>query len=148
MRSLVSRPAAAISGLGLVASSLAMVAVAAAPAANSAGTGLVISEVYGGGGNSGATYTHDFIELYNPSDTPVGLTGHVVEYFASNGNSGGITELAGSVPARGHFLIQQAQGAGGTQPLPTPDDDGTLPMSGSNGSVSYTHLTLPTKRIV
>ena len=41
--------------------------IAAAPP-TPAGTGLVISEVYGGGGNAGATYTHDFIELYNPTD--------------------------------------------------------------------------------
>jgi hypothetical protein len=30
---------------------------------------VVISQVYGGGGNTGATYTHDFIELFN-SGTP------------------------------------------------------------------------------
>jgi hypothetical protein len=29
--------------------------------------GLVISQVYGGGGNSGATYKNDFIELLNAS---------------------------------------------------------------------------------
>ena len=32
---------------------------------------IVISQVYGGGGNAGATYTHDFIELYNPTDKDV-----------------------------------------------------------------------------
>ena len=26
---------------------------------------LVVSQVYGGGGNTGASYTHDFIELFN-----------------------------------------------------------------------------------
>ncbi len=26
---------------------------------------IVISQVYGGGGNAGATYTHDYIELFN-----------------------------------------------------------------------------------
>ncbi len=26
---------------------------------------LVISQVYGGGGNTGAQYTHDFVELFN-----------------------------------------------------------------------------------
>ena len=37
----------------------------------------MISQVYGGGGNSGATYTHDFVELYNngklavPTDLPL-----------------------------------------------------------------------------
>jgi hypothetical protein len=29
---------------------------------------VVISEVYGGGGNTGATYQNDFIELYNNSE--------------------------------------------------------------------------------
>ena len=29
---------------------------------------LVISQVYGGGGNGGAPYTHDFIELFDPRD--------------------------------------------------------------------------------
>ena len=29
-------------------------------------TDVVISQVYGGGGNAGATLTNDFIELFNP----------------------------------------------------------------------------------
>ena len=33
----------------------------AAPAAGQ----IVISQVYGGGGNTGATYRNDFIELFN-----------------------------------------------------------------------------------
>ena len=28
---------------------------------------MVISEVYGGGGNSGAVYKNDYVELYNPT---------------------------------------------------------------------------------
>ena len=36
------------------------------------GSGTVtISQVYGGGGNSGATYKNDFIELYNAGTTTV-----------------------------------------------------------------------------
>ncbi|WP_278600374.1 hypothetical protein [Clostridium tertium] len=30
-------------------------------------SGVVISEVYGGGGNFGSKYKNDFIELYNPT---------------------------------------------------------------------------------
>src|SRR5205085_7038693 len=30
-------------------------------------THLAISQVYGGGGNSGATYKNDFIEIFNPT---------------------------------------------------------------------------------
>ena len=39
--------------------------------ANAGGTGLVISQVYGGGGNTGAPYSHDFIEIFNPTATPI-----------------------------------------------------------------------------
>jgi hypothetical protein len=43
-------------------------------------TGLVISQVYGGGGNSGSTYKNDFIELFNPTSTTLTLTGYSVQY--------------------------------------------------------------------
>ncbi|MDZ5661811.1 ExeM/NucH family extracellular endonuclease [Nocardioides sp. S-58] len=126
------RHIAAGAGLALLAAGLTPLAASANPA----GTGLVISEVYGGGGNSGATLRNDFIELYNPTDQPILLTGHLVEYFSgSTGNSGGTTALTGSVPAKGHYLIQQAAGAGGTANLPTPDATGTSNMSGTGGSV-------------
>ena len=32
---------------------------------HAASSSIVISQVYGGGGNAGATFTHDFIELFN-----------------------------------------------------------------------------------
>jgi len=41
----------------------------------SSGDGLVISQVFGGGGSSGAPYTHDFVELFNRCTQPVGLGG-------------------------------------------------------------------------
>src|SRR4051812_251995 len=37
--------------------------------------GVVISQVFGGGGNSGAVLTNDFIELFNRGAAPVDLTG-------------------------------------------------------------------------
>ena len=49
-------------------------AVALSPAASAVSTDIVISEVYGGGGNSGATLTNDFVELYNLSDATVDLS--------------------------------------------------------------------------
>lgn len=99
------------------------------------GSQVVISEAYGGGGNSGAAYTHDFIELYNPTDADIDLTGYTVEYFSGKGGSGGKSTLTGSIPAGGHFLIQGGQGNGGTTALPTPDADAGLTMSGTNGAV-------------
>ncbi len=110
----------------------------AAPAAND----VRISQVYGGGGNSGAYYTHDFIELFNSGASTVSLTGWSVQYASSTGNFGTsdttITPLSGSLLPGQYLLIQEAQGAGGTAPLPTPDiTDGTaIAMSASNGKVA------------
>lgn len=99
------------------------------------GSNVVLNEVYGGGGNSGATLTHDFIELFNPTDNDIDLTGWSVEYFSGSGNSGGTAQLSGTIPAGGYFLIQAAQGNGGDTALPTPDATSTLAMSGTRGSV-------------
>src|SRR3546814_9845564 len=69
-RSMV-RAAAAVSVGALVVSPLAIATTATAAVD---GSGLVISEVYGGGGNSGAVHTHDFVELHNPTDTAIDLS--------------------------------------------------------------------------
>ena len=37
------------------------------------GDNVVINQAYGGGGNSGATYKNDFIELYNPTNSDISL---------------------------------------------------------------------------
>ncbi|MDO5502607.1 MAG: ExeM/NucH family extracellular endonuclease [Actinomycetia bacterium] len=112
--------------------------VAWSASAHAAGSTLVINEVYGGGGNSGAEYTHDFVELYNGTGADIDLTGYVVQYYSASGNAGPATNtctLSGTIPAGGHFLIQQAQGAGGTTALPTPDQVCAAAMAGANGSV-------------
>lgn len=119
----------------LLASSLAAVALSPVHA-NPAGTALVISEAYGGGGNTGSTYTHDFIELYNPTDAAISVDGMSVQWRSAGGPAAatGVTELSGSVVAGGHYLVQQAQGSGGTTPLPTPDATGTIAMGGRSGT--------------
>lgn len=97
---------------------------------------VVINEVYGGGGNTGATYTNDFIELYNNGDLPVDLTGWTVQYASSAGSSWQKTGLTGTIQPKNYYLIQQAKGAGGTTPLPTPDAIGNISMSGTAGKVA------------
>lgn len=97
---------------------------------------VVISEVYGGGGNSGATLKNDFVELYNPTSSSVNLNGWSVQYASATGSSWQVTNLTGSIPANGFFLVQEALGAGGTQNLPTPDATGSIAMSASNGKIA------------
>ncbi len=127
----VARPLAAAVGLAVVATGLAAVAPAQAVSPS-----LVISEVYGGGGNSGATLTHDFIELHNPTSVPVSVDGWSVQYRSASGSStAAVTRLTGSVAPGGHYLVQQAKGSGGTEPLPAPDATGTTNMSSTTGQV-------------
>ena len=98
---------------------------------------LVISEVYGGGGNSGATLKNDFIELYNPTNSSIDVTGWSVQYNSATGSAAWqVTTLSGSIAPKGFYLIQQAVGTGGTINLPTPDATGILAMSGTNGKVA------------
>ena len=97
---------------------------------------LVISQVYGGGGNSGATYTNDFIEIFNSTANPVDITGWSVQYASSAGTSWQVTNLSGTIAPGKYYLVQEAQGSGGTTPLPTPDATGTIALSGTNGKVA------------
>ena len=49
---------------------------------------VLISQVYGGGGNAGATLTHDFIELFNRSGQDVDVSGWSVQYASASGPPG------------------------------------------------------------
>lgn len=112
---------------------------------------VVISQIYGGGGNSGATYTHDFIELFNRGTATVSLAGWSVQYASATGTGNfgsattAITPLSGSLAPGQYLLIQEAQGAGGTTPLPTPDvtDASPIAMSATGGKVALVNTTTP-----
>ncbi|MFZ1756242.1 MAG: lamin tail domain-containing protein [Caldilineaceae bacterium] len=97
---------------------------------------VVISQIYGGGGNSGAAYTHDFIELFNRSSQTVTLTGWSVQYASAKGTNWQKTELTGTIQPQSFYLIQQAQGNRGTRALPRPDAIGAIPLSSSSGKVA------------
>lgn len=98
---------------------------------------VVISEIYGGGGNSGATYKNDFIELYNPTDTDISLKGWKIQYAAKSGSFGSQnnTELTGVIKSNGYFLIQESRGNVGSDELPTPDIAGNIAISATDCKV-------------
>lgn len=97
---------------------------------------VVISQVYGGGGGTGATYTHDFIELYNPTSSAVNLSTWSVQYATASGTGWQRTNLTGIIPAHGYYLVKQASGGVSGSALPTPDDTGTIGMNTNNGKVA------------
>ena len=97
---------------------------------------VVISQVYGGGGNAGATLRNDFIEIFNRGTASVSVTGWSVQYASATGSSWQATALSGTLEPGQYYLVQEAQGTGGTTNLPTPDATGTIPMSATAGKVA------------
>ena len=96
----------------------------------------VISQVYGGGGNSGSVFTNDFIEIFNPGPDPVNLAGWSVQYGSSAGTTWSVTALAGTVAPGRYHLVQEGQGTGGTTPLPVADSIGAIAMAAGDGKVA------------
>src|SRR5690349_16068012 len=75
---------------------------------------VVISEIYGSGGLTGATYQNDFVELYNPTPNNVSVAGWTLQYASGGSISkvpftitpGSSVALTGSIPAYGFYLIK------------------------------------------
>jgi predicted extracellular nuclease len=103
---------------------------------------LVVSEVYGGGGNAGAPYTNDFVELRNLSAAPVSLSGWSIQYASATGSVWSVTPLPALNLAPGQFLlVQEASGGPNGSPLPTPDATGTIAMAAAAGKVALVAST-------
>jgi predicted extracellular nuclease len=116
--------------------------------AQAASASVVISEVYGGGGNGGATWTNDFVELYNRSDAAVDVSGWVVQYYSATATVASSTAtLTGSVAAHHTYLVQMGVGAGGTTTLPTPDVTGTAAMSATSGRIDLSASSTVVDRV-
>eukprot|EP00877_Chromochloris_zofingiensis_P011161 jgi/Chrzof1/6299/Cz18g00200.t1 len=106
---------------------------------------VVISQVYGGGGGSGAQYKNDFIELFNRGSTAVNIGGYCAAYASSTGNSWVRTCVpAGVSLAPGQFyLIQERAGTEAATALPTPDVSGNIAMSATAGKVALVKSGAP-----
>lgn len=102
---------------------------------------VVISQVYGGGGNGGSTYKNDFIEIFNAGNTAVSINGWSVQYASATGTSWAVTNINGTLQPGQYYLVQEALGAGGTTDLPTPDATGTIAMSATAGKVALVNST-------
>ncbi len=109
---------------------------------------LVISQAYGGGGNNGAFYKNDFIEIFNPTSQPISLNGYYIQYtsatgtFPASGATGplALTSAITLQPGQ-YYLVQCAAGSSTTAAaLPTPDQANcTFAMGGSGFKVALTN---------
>jgi hypothetical protein len=113
--------------------------------ANACDGNLVISQIYGGGGNSGAQYKNDFVELHNRGTTAVSLNGLSLQYTSATGTAWSTNKLNlnnVSVPAGGFYLVQLGNSGGSVgSALPAPDQNWTLDISATNGKMALVNST-------
>jgi len=106
------------------------------PTARGASPDVVVSQVFAGGGNAGAPFASDFVELFNRGSTSVDVSGWTVQYASATGTTWQVTSLAGSIAPGRHYLVQLASGGTVGAPLPTPDATGTSNLAVSGGKVA------------
>lgn len=115
---------------------LLVLTVLAVPSAAGSGTGsIVISQLFGGGGNAGAPFASDYVELFNRGSAPVDLGGWTVQYATAAGTSWQATPLAGTIQPGRSYLVGLAGGTTGAA-LPAADATGTTNLSATGGKVA------------
>jgi uncharacterized protein len=128
-----------VAGVALTTLSAGLLATIPFTAAQAASPNLVISQVYGAGGNTGATYNADFVEIFNRGTAPVSLAGKSIQYASATGTGTfqGVALNGVTIPAGGYYLVQLASGTNGVA-LPTSADQsaGNPNLSGSAGKVA------------
>ncbi|MDQ0592864.1 hypothetical protein QFZ37_001233 [Chryseobacterium ginsenosidimutans] len=83
---------------------------------------IAISEIYGGGGNPGATLKNDYIILKNVGSELASLNGATMQYASADGNFTQYHTLPNITLDPGQsYLIQEGASGGGTTDLPNPD---------------------------
>nr|WP_285749770.1 endonuclease/exonuclease/phosphatase family protein [Lentzea sp. NBRC 105346] len=122
----------------------AVVLATVAPAVATPSPDAVIAEVYGAGGNNGATLKQDYVELANRGSAAVDLTGWSVQYISANPGATTtwqVTPLTGQIAPGKTFLVAEQKGTGGTVDLPAPDATGNIAMSGTAGTIALVNGT-------
>jgi predicted extracellular nuclease len=141
-----SRPRSRAAAFALISTGIAAsVVLTGLPAAHATpSSGAVVAEVYGGGGNSGATLTNDFVELANAGSGAYDLSGYSVQYLSGSPSASSkwsVTPLSGSIASGGRYLVSEAVGTGGTTPLPAADASGSIAMSATSGTIALVNGT-------
>lgn len=110
---------------------------------SSGGAGIVISQVYGGGGSATATFNADYIELHNNTLVSQNISGCKLFYGSAAGNLAStstnsfVFPAGTSIPSGGYLLIATTAGTGLANLPATADLTFTLTLSGTNGKVAF-----------
>jgi predicted extracellular nuclease len=125
----------------LVVAVVAAGVLLAAPFARGATSNVVISQVYAGGGNAGATFANDFVELFNRSGSAVDVSGWTIQYASSSSTSWQPTALQGSIAPGHRYLVALGSTAAVGAALPAPDATDTTNLAAAGGKVALVRDT-------
>jgi hypothetical protein len=110
-------------------------------AAGASASGVVVSQIYGGGGNSGASFKNDYVELFNAGAMSVDVSGWTVQYATAAGTTWQPTPLSGTIAPGRYYLVQLASGGDVGASLPTPDAGGTSNLASTSGKIALVRGT-------
>ncbi len=124
---------------------LAAVLASLAATAYAEPNNIVVSQVYGAGGNNGASYNRDFIELFNRSGEAVNLSGLYVHYHSASGtgNSSVVALPARTLEPGQYFLITLATGSNGAAIADGDLSSTAINMAAAAGRVSLSTQSTP-----
>lgn len=97
-------------------------------------SGVVISEIYGGGGSTGAPFDSDFVELFNRGSSTVTIDGWTLQVATETSSTWNAVALSGSIDAGQSYLVRM--GAAGITGAPfSADTTGAAPLGFTAGKV-------------
>ena len=112
---------------------------AAAPASGSGSGNVVVTEVFAAGGNSGAAYANDYVELFNRGSGAATIDGWTLQYASASSTTWQSTALSGTIPTGGRYLVQLASGGTNGATLPAADATGTSNLAVTGGKIAVVH---------
>jgi hypothetical protein len=109
--------------------------------AGASASGIVVSQVYGGGGNNGASFRNDYVELFNAGTTSVDVSGWTLQYATAAGTTWQPTPLSGTIAPDRYYLVQLASNGDVGAALPAPDATGTSNLAAVSGKIALVRGT-------
>ena len=101
---------------------------------------LVISQIFGGGGNSNSPYNRDYVVLHNKESVPVDLGRLKLQYSSASGSFPVLDSykhaLSGTIAAGGYYLVALAGGSAGDDLPIAADETGNINLAAGSGIVA------------
>jgi hypothetical protein len=98
----------------------------------------VLSEIYAGGGNDGASWENDFVEIYNPTNSTIDLSNWSIQYASGQSNNWKVYALNGQIEPGGYYLVKGSSHSEEGETLDSFDLEVlNLNMSANSGKVAF-----------